>query len=177
MNTIYYHEDDYGMKQLIPEENLPFIWYEFEEIIGYDIEQKVDTNATEIFSLGKLKVNLIERKILITTFETLCETCGFTRIAEVYTGYASYRELDKKSKAFSLCNEQQKFKDFTLFYEAEGTFISYLWVLDHFYRHDSIVELLNELGKKWRLCLAENGGKVVNLTEEECIHQYFDEKP
>ena len=34
MSSIYYHEDDYGMTQLIPEENLPFIWYEFEEIIG-----------------------------------------------------------------------------------------------------------------------------------------------
>ena len=60
MSSIYYHEDDYGTIQLIPEENLPFIWYEFEEIIGYDIEQKVDTNATEIFSLDKPKIKLVE---------------------------------------------------------------------------------------------------------------------
>jgi hypothetical protein len=177
MNSIYYHEDDHSMKLIIPEENLPFIWYEFEEFIGYDIEQKVDTNAPEIFSLDKLKIKLIERNIPVSDFEALCQSLGFERIDEIYTGYSTYRELDKKSKAFSLCDQQQKFENFTLFYETEGTFISYLWVLDYFYRHDSIVELLNELGKKWNLCLAENGGKAVNLSEEECIHQYFDEKP
>jgi hypothetical protein len=175
MSSIYYHEDDYGTIQLIPEENLHFIWYEFEEIMGYDIEQKVDTNATEIFSLDKPKIKLVERKIPVTIFESLCESFGFTKIEKVYTGYASYRGLDKKSKAFSLCDEQQKFKDFTLFYETEGTFISYLWVLDHFYRHDSIVELLNELGKKWRLCLAENGGKVVNLREVSILKKYLSQ--
>lgn len=126
MSSIYYHEDDYGTIQLIPEENLPFIWYEFDEIIGYDIEQKLDSNATEIFSLTKPKIKLVERKIPVTIFENLCESFGFTKIEVVYTGYASYRGLDKKSKTFSLCDEQQKIKDFTLFYETEGTFISYL---------------------------------------------------
>jgi hypothetical protein len=84
--------------------------------------------------------------------------------------------LDKKSKAFNLFNELQNAQSLTLFYETEESFISHLWVLDHFYRHDSIVKLLNELGKKCRLCLAENGGKAVNLREESCIIQYFDEK-
>lgn len=172
--SIFYHEDDYGMIQLIPEENLPFIWYEFDEIIGYDIEQKVDTNVTEIFSLDKPKIKLVERKIPVTIFESLCESFGFTKIEEVYTGYSSYQELDKNSKAFSLFDEQQKSKYLTFFYETESTFISYLWILDHFYRHESILKLLNELGKNWYLCLAENGGKAVNLIERKFIMQYFE---
>jgi hypothetical protein len=175
MNSIYYHEDDHGMKLLIPEENLPYIWYEFEEIIGYDIEQKVDTNATEIFSLSNLKIKLIERKITVATFEALCQSLGFERIDEIHTGYSTYRELDKTSKAFGLFDKQNEYRFFTIFYETQDSYISLLWVLDYSYRHDSVIKLLNELGKKWEMCLAENGGKVLNLREVSILKKYLSQ--
>ena len=174
--SIFYHEDDYGMIQLIPEENLPFIWYEFEEIIGYDFEQKVDTNATEIFSLSKLKFELIERKITVATFEALCQSLSFERIDEIFTGYSTYRELDKTSKVYGLFDKQEKYRFFTIFYETQDPYISFLWVLDYSYRHDSVIKLFTELGKKWNLCLIENGGKAVNLKNEVLIKLYLEEK-
>lgn len=174
--SIYYHEDDYGMKPLMPEENLHFIWQEFEQIIGYDIDHQEDINTTESYCLDFLKIKLIERKIPISTLETLCESYGFERIDKVYTGYASYRELDKNSKAFTLFDNEGKLKNFTLFYEVERSFISYLWVLDYFYRHESIPKLLKEIGKRWGVCLAENCGIVVNLKEEIFINRYFEKK-
>ncbi len=164
MITAYYHEDDKALIQLIPEENLPFIWYEFEGIIGYEIEENIDANTVDIFSLEKLKVPLLERKI--EEWE-LIQLVNLPISDQVFTGYSTYRELDTRYKAFSS-------DDFKLFYSKKDGYIDCIWLLYHtFVKKGNLTMLLFTLGNRWKLCLACLGGKAVNLQNQENINEYF----
>jgi hypothetical protein len=165
MTTAYYHEDDEALIQLIPEENLLFIWPEFEEIIGYDIEKKINTSTSETFSFENLKIMLLDRKI---EESELIQVVNLPIVEQVFTGYSTHQVIDTRYKAF-FC------EGFKIFYSIKNDYVDCIWLLyNTFVEKHQLASLLFILGNKWKLCLATSSGAAVNLQNQDSINQYFD---
>ena len=165
MSEFYLHEDEWGMRDLVPEENRFRATTATAEAERFGEEHRAPGGVgwTDMYVAPEMPVSIAERKI---TLAALCALLPeLARVDQFYSGYSSYRELLKKSFALR--------GDCGVIYGGfEGERVTSLHLT---HASEEMAPLLLRLGRAYRLVLVDwYSDRVVDLTDERAIREWIE---
>jgi hypothetical protein len=161
IDSIFFHEDDYCLLELLPIQNLP-------SEISYVQTQSDENSYLEGFANATTDIEYPLFKLGLTCkqFEILIKKDVSYLVGQVYTGYSSYRELKSNITAYGLGN-------YVLYAESNNDVISKLWinytfVSDTFNGYPHVLErTLHELGLKYDLVLFDWSEFIIIILKDK----------
>jgi hypothetical protein len=175
-HTVFYlHEDDWGMVDIVPIENLSFLHEERERMEAFAAEHFDGVGWTDIYVRSEEPFALSSRAM---PYARLAELFGrlLPAAARVETGYSSYREPCASCFAFG------KAYDFALYGDAKGDIVTALSLsmvapsIDAA-RKQELVAALGMLGREFRLALVDwQRSQIVDLAQQAAIEQYLGDE-
>lgn len=167
---IYFSEDDFCQRELLPIENLEFCKKEMNEIEEFAEEHQDNFGFTDTMLREENPNGLKERKIEEKEFRTvILEFLPAYDIVE--TGYGTYWETCKNIFAFG------KDEEFIIFYQRSEGKIEKIWIelrLTEETSKNKAEELLILLGEKYHLLLADWGlTEVIDLRNQKAVQSYL----
>lgn len=145
-----YHEDDFCMVELVPEESVAELESDFKEINRIQDENKDQNGYSEIHAIEEKKIKLLDRSILISDLEKILIDSSLKKFDNVTTGYGSMQYDSEFSTAYSLED------DFVLIYERNKDKVDKIWFRVGFGFDDEnymkrFTDVVSEVSNKWNL--------------------------
>lgn len=173
--TIFYHEDDYLQIEIIVNEYIEKVDSEANKIKTFSEEQFDGIGFKDLYiRTDENKIELSDRKILITDFENILISLNFEKINYVLTGYGnSYKSLHKNCFAFLKSGTN-------IFYEYKNNIIENIWLdINHSEIAKNLINFFLQIGLEWNLSLQDwNQSITIDLQKKEEIENYlkYDDK-
>jgi hypothetical protein len=170
--VFYLHEDDWGMTELLPAENLAFLHEERERLDTFSTAHFDGTAWTDIYARSEEPTPITSRAIPSTRLAEL-----FSRLLpaaeRVETGYSSYREPCPGCFAFG------EPYDFALYGRVKDGIVTALSLCMHAPSFDAALRqelaiALASLGREYRLVLVDwRRGLLVDLADQAGVERYL----
>ena len=168
-DTLFFHEDDYGMIELTPKENIEDLKNE-SDTINAKAEKNFDGHGyKDIYVIKDDRVKLEIRKINPGDLEQIINKTGFKKANVVTTGYGqTYREVQKSTFGFG--------SDYSVIYfSVKAGNVDKIWLTNpNSMNKEKIISCLQEIGQKWNLVLMDwFQTRIVNLADKNDIDKYL----
>ena len=172
-DEVYFHEDDYLQRDLLPIQNLLSKRNEADVTIEQSEEAFTEDGFTTMSVIQETKYPLDKLNISVADFENILKEHALFYFKRVYTGYSTHRELKPNTLAFG-------FENYALFYQFNNGIITRAWIvyisfsdtLDGF--PVRLQNTLHKLGLVYDLILVDwNELVTVVLRNEPAIMNYI----
>ncbi len=173
-NSIYFHEDDYCMIEVLPSDNYDFCCNQAGQATEFSEQHKAENGIgwTDVYMVESAPKQLVEYKISEDQLDKVLSS-SFQKCKEIYSGYSSYREICKDTFAYVSGNIR-------LFYEIENNVVAKIWLnLDVYEEKDKIKAalLLEKIADLGDLIIADwYFHHVVKLKNADSTAKYIHAK-
>jgi hypothetical protein len=161
----YLHEDDWGMRDLVPEENRFRAAAGTEEARAFGEAHRAPDGVgwTDMFVTPDLPISYSQREVTLTALRALLPE--LTLCQRFFTGYSTYREELKRS--FAMVGEAG-----AIYGSLDGARVTRLMLADC---DEAIAPLLVRLGRAHRLVLVDwYRDEVINLSDERAVTAWLE---
>lgn len=174
MRTVYFHEDDYCQQEILPLSNKAVCLKEMDEINGFSEDHRIpDIGFSDIY----IRENpfTAELSSLMIPGEGIAKKLSFLpNFNKVFTGYGTYREECKRTRAVGSGDE------FAIFWtENDAGLADALWLVFRIGtdNRETAIKTLLALGRLAPLMLADwQLGRCVDLNDANDVDEYISER-
>lgn len=167
--TIFYHEDDFGQVEIIPNENFERLIKEAENVKDFAEKHFDGGGFTDMYVREESGLKLEERKIKVSELDEVLSKLSVEKHTIATTGIRPDEILSKNTFGYG-----ENYNG--LFFDFKQDIVSNIWISGRLDVNDEkLVSVLNELGTKWNLLLMDwNSLELIDLKNKEQIKKYVE---
>ena len=171
--TFYLHEDEWGMVELLPVENMAGREVAVEEAAQFGKDHSAGVGWTDVYMIPEAHRSIAERRIPLAELRALVAS-WLPEADTVHSGYSTYVETLQLSFAFG----NRALRSGVFYGNYEGSTITDLNLIPPDEEAEAKVtrfaEALRALGERYNLMLADWwSGRVVDLRDRAAVTSYL----
>ncbi len=167
--TIFFHEDDYRQKEIIPSENLNVVTNQIELIKKASKENFDGYGYKDLIIRKENSILLRDKNIKTRELDSILEKLNIQKHTVVTTGYGqSYRVKSENTIGYGIGYS-------AIYYNFDNEYVTNIW-FTHFgeFEKPILVDVLNEIGRRWNLSLVDwSREESVDLVNKDKVETYL----
>ena len=167
--TIFYHEDDFGQIEIIPNENFDELIKEARSVEDFSGKHFDGGGYTDVYVREDNGLKLEERKMQVSELNEILSKLPVDKHTIVTTGIRPDEMLSENTLGYG-----ENYNG--LFFDFKDGIVSNIWISGELNMNDEkLISVLNEIGEKWSLLLMDwNSLELIDLKNKEQIKKYIE---